>query len=194
MGTALRVLLPQMVGELPFDIHMFRGKDDLIRKLPGRLRGYAGWARLAELALVVVVDRDDADCRTLKARLVEAIPDGPALDVFSARNPQLGGRILNRIACEELEAWFLGDEPAVRRAYPRVPTFAARARFRDPDAVQGGTWEALEQLLQSSGYHLGGLPKPAAAEAIAPHMNVEQNRSVSFCQFRDGVRQLVGAA
>ncbi|MGQ0775389.1 MAG: DUF4276 family protein [Pseudonocardiales bacterium] len=61
----------------------------------------------------------------------------------------------------------------------------------DPDAVPGGTWEALEHVLHAGGYHRGGLAKVTAASEIAQHMNVDVNRSRSFQVFRDGVRRLV---
>ncbi len=38
---------------------------------------------------------------------------------------------------------------------------------------------------------LRGLRKVAAAEDIAPHMDVENNRAKSFQVFRDGLRRLV---
>lgn len=49
-------------------------------------------------------------------------------------------QVVNRIAVEELEAWFFGDWSALQAAYPRVPaTIPQKARFRDPDAIVGGT-------------------------------------------------------
>jgi len=103
-------------------------------------------------------------------------------------------RIVNRIAVEELEAWFLGDPDAVRIAYPRVSgTFERRAAYRHPDAVSGGTWEALERLLQRAGYFPGGLAKIATASAIAEHMAPDRNRSPSFAMFRRALTELVGA-
>jgi len=93
---------------------------------------------------------------------------------------------------EELEAWFFGDVSALIAAYPGVPaTLAHRARFRDPDAISGGTWESLERVLQRAGHHTGGLEKLRAAREIAKHMDPERNRSRSFCGFRDRLRELV---
>lgn len=49
-------------------------------------------------------------------------------------------QVLNRLAIEELEAWFFGDVAALHSAYPRVPsTLGRRSRYRDPDAIRGGT-------------------------------------------------------
>jgi hypothetical protein len=60
-----------------------------------------------------------------------------------------------------------------------------RARFRDPDGIAGGTWEAFEQIMQSAGYFPGGLAKVEAANQIAPHMDPARNTSRSFQVFRD---------
>lgn len=87
-----------------------------------------------------------------------------------------------------MEAWFFGDVNALTAAYPGVPaTLAKKEKYRDPDAIQGGTWEALERILQRAGYHLGGLSKIEAARAIAKHMTPEHNRSHSFQVFRDAL-------
>lgn len=99
--------------------------------------------------------------------------------------------VLNRIAIEELEAWFFGDVEALRAAYPKVPaTLGSQARYRDPDAIVGGTWEALERVLQGKGYHRGGLQKIKAAKEIAAHMDPARNRSRSFRVFMEGLAAL----
>lgn len=121
----------------------------------------------------------------------------------SARRGVLGGAgdetsaagsppvVATRIAVEELEAWFLGDVDALRDVYPRLPaTLPHRQAFRDPDAINGGCWEASERLLQKHGYHPAGLPKIDVADQVARRMNISSNRSSSFVQFRDGVRRL----
>jgi hypothetical protein len=37
--------------------------------------------------------------------------------------------------------------------YPRVSkSTPERAKYRDPDAIAGGTWEAFERILQNAGY------------------------------------------
>jgi Domain of unknown function (DUF4276) len=101
-------------------------------------------------------------------------------------------QVLIRIVIEELEAWFFGDVPALCEAYPKIsPTLHKQVRYRDPDKILGGTWEALERVLNRSGYHSTGLRKLQAATDIAAHMDVESNRSKSFQVFRDGLRRLV---
>jgi hypothetical protein len=188
---ALDVLLPRIVPGVDFQIRVFRGKPDLLKKLPDRLRGYAGWITQAGTGLVVLVDRDDDDCLMLKAGMEKMAADA---GLFTVTVASVGRRpsMVNRIAIEELEAWFSGDVPALCAAYSRIPiSLGQQAKYRDPDAIVGGTCEALERVLQAHGYHPGGLAKVVAAAEIAQHMNVEINRSRSFQVLRDGVRRLV---
>lgn len=93
---------------------------------------------------------------------------------------------------EELEAWFFGDVQALVTAYPGVsPHLATQAKYRDPDAITGGTWEALEKVLQRAGYHQGGLEKVKAAREISLHMNPLDNRSKSFQIFYEGLLKMM---
>ena len=180
--AALNALLPKIVPEAGFQIIPFNGKSDLLRKLPVRLRDYTYYWAESGLRIVVLLDRDGDDCVELKARLVEI--------ANKARLP--GEATLFRIVIEELEAWFLGDVPALNAAYPRVPlSLENQTKFRDPENVPGGAWEGLEHVLQKHGYHRKGLQKVRAASEIAPHMDIENNRSKSFQVFRDGLRRLV---
>jgi hypothetical protein len=187
---ALRVLLPRIVPNADFEVRVFRGKIDLLKRLPDRLKGYATWITRANTCLVVLVDRDD-DCLKLKADM-EQMASAAGLLTVAAVSLSRQAEVLNRIAVEELEAWFFGDISALCAAYPWVPaSLGQRAKYRCPDVILGGTWEALEHVLQEHSYHPGGLAKVAAATKIAQHMNVDVNSSRSFQVFRDGIRRLV---
>ncbi|MFD6455108.1 DUF4276 family protein, partial [Nocardia sp. NPDC060220] len=150
---------------------------------------YKSWVS-DNVGIVVIVDRDDEDCVVLKSKL-ELSAQKVGLVTASSSS---GGcfQVLNRIAIEELEAWFFGDVEAMCTAYPGVPSsLASRVPFRNPDAIKGGTAEALHRVLERAGHHSGGLAKVRAAIDISAVMNIESNRSDSFCQFRDGLRRLV---
>jgi hypothetical protein len=177
---ALKRILPGVLGETSCAIYRYEGKKQLLQRLPQRLRGYARWLP-PQYRILVLVDRDDDDCQELKARL-EAAALSAGLTTRSRRGDS--GQVVTRIAVEELEAWFFGDWDAVRAAYPRVkPNVPARQPYRDPDAIQGGTWEALERILKKAGYFRTGLRKIEAARAIATHMEPHRNRSASFRTF-----------
>lgn len=186
----LRVLVPRIAPGLRFEVHPFNGKHDLMSKLPQRLRGYSAWGRQAGVRLVVLVDRDSDDCLDLKRRLDE-VARCEGLVVASDVAPGEDFDVLTRIAVEELEAWLLGDVPALCAAYPRLPaSLGEKDRYRDPDGVAGGTAEALERELQNHGYHAAGLSKIDNPTRMAQHMTVDRNRSASFRCFRDGVRRI----
>lgn len=197
MEAALRILLPKIVGTLPHDVLPFQCKDEMLVRLPQRLLGYANrmrsdaWFR-DHVRVVVVVDRDDDECVALKRHL-----DGMAANAgLAVRSPSAGScwTVVNRLAIEELEAWYFGDWSAVQAAYPKVPgTIPSRAGYRDSDAVAGGTWEAFERELQRAGYFKGGLRKIEAARMVAAQMDPQRNTSGSFCRLRDVLVELVRA-
>lgn len=192
---ALSIVLPQLLGSQgTFAIHAFQGKQDLLRRLPERLRGYASWIDMAVTRVLVLVDEDRQDCLVLKAQLEDAARRAG----LSTRATAVAGEpfaVLNRIAVEELEAWFFGDPDALRSAYPRVPAgLERRARFRSPDQIPGGTSQALAKVLQDAGYHRGGLRKISAAREIAAHMDLARNTSPSCRCFCEGVLEIIRSA
>jgi hypothetical protein len=191
MGVFLRTLLPDLLGDVSFDIRTFQCKDDLLDKLPNRLRGYRAWFP-EDYRIVVIVDRDADDCCVLKQTLEQA-----AAGVgFATRTRPSQGRftVVNRLAIEELEAWYFGDWTAVRAAYPRVSERVPRRRgYRDPDGITN-TWEAFERIMQRAGYFKGGLRKIEAARTIAPHIDPDRSTSRSFQVLREALTDLANEA
>lgn len=164
MEVFLRAVLPRLLPDsVPFDIVTFQGKRDLIAKLPKRLRGLSH--TLAPTSrIVVLVDRDNDDCRQLKNQLNRiAVEAG-----FKVRNVgSTDWQVVNRIVIEELEAWYFGDWQAVREEFPRVSAnVPTQAPYRDSDSIAGGTWEALERLLKKGGYFRTGIAKIELARTI----------------------------
>ncbi|MCX7048793.1 MAG: DUF4276 family protein [Candidatus Sumerlaeota bacterium] len=189
MEAALRILLPRLLGELTFGIYSYQCKTNLLEKLPERLRGYRSWLP-KDWRIVVIMDRDDDDCCALKQRMEKISSDAGFVTRATAKSASYC--VVNRLAIEELEAWYFGDWQAVRLAYPRVPeTIPQKAPFRDPDAIRGGTWEAFERVLKNAGYCRNGLRKIEAARTVAEHWNIEANTSCSFQVFRDVLREMV---
>jgi hypothetical protein len=188
MEAFLNELLPRLLPEgCTFQIHTFQGKQDLLGKLESRLRGYSSWLP-PDWRIVVVVDLDDEDCRQLKNRM-EQIATKVGLRTRS-QSPS-GWQIVNRIAIEELEAWYFGDWDAVVTAYPRVsPNVPRKRKYRNPDGIRNAR-EALEQLFQRHGYFQGGLPKIAVARTLGQHLDPRRCRSQSFICLRDAILEAV---
>lgn len=177
----LREALPRLLrGKATFGVYPFLGKNDLLKKLPKRLNGYASWLPV-DWRIVVLLDRDDDDCQRLKQRL-EIMAASAGLATRSVN--RAAWRVANRIAVEELEAWFFGDLDAVRKAFPRVSRRISKKKepYRNPDDISR-TWEALEKLLKQAGYFPSGLQKISTARAIGRHLDPDANTSQSFQTF-----------
>jgi len=191
MEEALRLLLPVMLNGTSFEVYSHQGKSELLQRLPARLRGYARWLPVS-WRIVVIVDQDGDDCRALKHRLETMARQAGLLTRSKAGDRPYA--LVNRLAIEELEAWYFGDWEAVRTAYPRVSaTIPSRAAYRDPDAVTGGTWEAFEREMKRAGYFKTGLRKIEAARLVAAHMTPDRNTSRSFRVLLDTLREMAPA-
>ncbi|HUU29809.1 MAG TPA: DUF4276 family protein [archaeon] len=190
MEYALNNLVPRILGQdISIKIHPFQGKHDLLNNLPHRLNGYKKWMP-ADYRVVVLIDLDQGDCLVLKESL-DHVAANAGLITKTQRSERGFFQVLNRLAIEELEAWFFGDLEAVRQAYPRFPEkLEVKENYRDPDAIKGGTCEALERELKKAGYYKSGISKTKAAREISAYMDPDRNRSKSFQVFRDGLLSL----
>jgi len=189
--AALLNILPKIIETTPFAIHSYQGKQDLLKKLLSRFKGYKAWLP-EDWRIVVLIDADDQDCKRLKAELDEIAHKSKLLTKSETKNSSKF-QVLNRLAIEELEAWFFGDIEALNAAYPRISlNLSNKAKYRNPDSIAGGTWEALERELKRVGYYSSGLPKVTAARQISQHMVPERNKSHSFQVFHRGLLEIFG--
>jgi hypothetical protein len=187
LDNLLLKILPED-EEITFVIHDFQGKKNLLKKLPQRLKGYRQWLP-DDNRIVVLIDEDRQDCMVLKKQL-ETIAKNAGFVTKTAARSEQKFQVLNRIVIEELEAWFFGDIEAICAAYPKVSSnLGTKAKYRNPDAITGGTWEALERELR--GYYPGGLNKLMVARDISQYMEPNRNCSKSFKVFVDGLLQLM---
>lgn len=105
--AALTAILPKILANnVSFHFHVFEGKPDLLKQLPLRLKGYRRWIP-NNWRIFVLIDEDRQDCEELKARLERAAREAGFL-TKSHPNSQGEFRVVNRLAVEELEAWFFG--------------------------------------------------------------------------------------
>lgn len=188
--VALRNILPKILSSDVICIfHAFEGKDDMLKKLPKLMKRHQ-WIP-NDWRIFVLIDEDRKDCHQLKGRL-EAAAHEVGFVTKSSADPNEDFQVVNRIAIEELEAWFFGDVEALHTAYPRIPiSLQSKAKYRNPDAIQGGTSEALEHLLIQKNYYRGRIPKPTVAQNIAQHMEPSRNTSKSFQVFVEGLKACV---
>nr|VFK12937.1 MAG: protein of unknown function (DUF4276) [Candidatus Kentron sp. LFY] len=173
MCVALRELLPKIFPDwkekedwrcIPHE-----GKADLENSVPRKLRGW----RTPGDRFVILRDQDESDCLDVKRHLVNLCKEADRPD------------ILIRIPCRELEAWFLGDLPAIARAYdaPSIIRKGGKKRFRDTDAVS----RPSDVLYEWTGVR----KKIDRARRISTQMDVDKNLSPSFNVFVSGLRAYV---
>ena len=166
----LEVIVPAVCGA-EAAIHsrfiVFEGKQDLEKQLVRRLRGYLN----PQAHFIILRDQDQADCREIKRSLLK----------LCAKAVKPGATV--RIACRELEAFYLGDLRAVELGL-RLNGVAARqnrAKYRDPDQLASPARE-LDDLTK------GRYQKVSGSRAIAPHLDLEKPRSRSFHHLVESIR------
>jgi len=195
---SMKILIPKLLGDkVTYNIHPYKGigripkglrpKSDaskriLLDQLPRLLRGYGSVPNCG--TIVIVCDLDDKDKKQFLSELHS---------VLDACNPK--PQALFCLAVEEFEAWYLGDLKAVRKAYPKTKLQVLNNYVNDSIC---GTWETLadavykggHEALSKKGWQAIGEQKSAWAEAISPHMNVEDNASPSFQFLRSRLRSV----
>ena len=167
----LRGLLPKL---LPADVSVryvvFEGKQDLEKQLVRRMRGY----RVPGARFVVLRDKDAGDCRAIKTQLVS-----------KCREARKTGALV-RIACHELESWYLADLAAVEVGLEvrGLAKLQNKNPYRAPDALPCPS-DKLQQIAPS-------YQKVSGSRAIGPHLDIHNSRSESFAVFVTGVQGLIG--
>jgi hypothetical protein len=151
----------------------FDGKQDLEKQLVRKMRGW----RTPRTHFIVLRDQDAGSCEDVKARLKALCHE--------AGHPEA----LVRIACREIESWYLGDLEAVEKAFGLngLKQHQQAQKFRSPDQLHNPSTE-LEKLTD------GRYQKVSGSRGIAPHLGLEGNNlSKSFHVFLNGLSALVAA-
>lgn len=169
MAAFLNELLPRVLPEgVTFQLIPHEGKSDLEKSIPRKLKVW----RTPNTRFVVVRDQDSADCKVLKQKLVSLCMQSGRADT------------LVRIACHELEAWFLGDMVAVSEAFAS-PTLARH---------QGVGHCATPDHIGSPSEHLATLvpryQKVDGARRIGARFDPARCQSPSFQAFLSGLLRL----
>lgn len=166
----LESILPRLLPDhMAYQCVVFSGKGDMEKRMGRRLRAW----REPGVCFVVLRDQDSGDCRTVKERLA-------AICRQAGRE-----NVLVRVACRELESWYLGDLSAVGTALGirGLARLQAKRRFRDPDRIHAPSRE-LSALTE------GLYQKVSGSRAIGPHLDLDNGRSNSFRVFIEGIRRL----
>lgn len=148
---------------------VFEGKQDLEKQLVKRLRGWL----MPQTCFMVLRDQDSGDCYAIKKNLVAKCLEAEQKEAVV------------RVACRELESWYLGDLQAVEAAFQTkgLAAKAAIAKYRNPDLL-GNPAHELGRLTH------GRYQKVAGSRLLGPLLEIENNRSRSFQVTVQGIRRL----
>jgi hypothetical protein len=173
------VILPKILSEnVSFRIYPHQGKQDLEKALRTSLPSIS---KLPGSKILITRDQDNANCRDVKDRIQEIIGENCHCEY------------LIRIACKELEAWFLGDLEALKKAYPRFKPeqYQSKADFRNVDKITDPD-KYLLRIIPEFNYK-ESLPKLVISETIAPFLDLKKNNSSSFKNTISAIKKLVGS-
>ncbi|MDR1916176.1 MAG: DUF4276 family protein, partial [Synergistaceae bacterium] len=155
--SALDIIVPKIIGNShTFIIHSYKGigripknlksggeasKRILLEQLPRLLRGYgnafAKYSTEYPAAVILICDLDDKCLKTFREELD---------NILNECDPQPETRFC--IAIEEGEAWYLGDIPAIKNAYPEAKDSVLNDYVNDSIC---GTWELMADAICTGG-------------------------------------------
>lgn len=170
----LEGLVPRLVPpEVPVRYVPFEGKQDLEKGVARRIRGYCN----PQARFLVLRDLDAApDCGAVKRR------------VLSLCGSAGEKAVVVRLACRELESFYLADLAAVEAGLeiPGLGKLQGKKKYRDPDKL-GSPARLLCELTAGRYQKVGG------SRAIGRRLDPDNTRSDSFRNLVAAIRRLAGA-
>jgi Domain of unknown function (DUF4276) len=171
-------ILPKLLPQgFSFRVYPHQGKQDLKRALQNTIPTIS---KIPGSRILITRDQDAANCVEVKD------------DILATLNNKCSCPFFVRIVCKELESWFLGDLDAVNKAYPRFKpsNYSGRADLRHVDKIVSPNKFLLRIIPEYSKRET--LPKLEASSKIAPYLDIGNNKSESFNQTVNAIRQLTG--
>lgn len=163
----IEIIIPKLIGEEVAKRYIvFEGKQDLEKQLVRKLRGYKN----PDAKFIIMRDQDSSDCTKIKQNLQRKC--------LEANKPNA----VIRIACKELESWYLADLMAVSRAYdtPNLANHQDKEKYRNPDILNGPSLE-LKRLIPE-------YQKIDGSRRIAQYLDINNSRSKSFFHFIKSIK------
>lgn len=170
LKSILKRILPD---EWDSFIFSFEGKQDLDKQIEKKIKG---WTK-ENTYFVILRDMDSGDCVKIKERLLQKV-----------QKTGKSSNTLVRIACHELESFYLGDLDAVEKGLniKGISLKQKKSKLRNPDKLANAA-EELRKITKNK------YQKVSGSRAIAPLLDLNgKNLSHSFNVLIEGVRRIVG--
>jgi len=164
----LKGLLPSMIPEyIQVRYVTFQGKQDLEKQIVKKLRGW----RTPDTFFVILRDQDNGNCVEIKENLMNKCREAHR------------DNTMVRIACTELESFYLGDLKAVEDGLgiPGIAEKQSLKKFQSPDSINKPS-EELRKITN------GKYQKISGSRAIGKHLKYDgSNLSYSFNVLTRGI-------
>jgi hypothetical protein len=148
---------------------VFEGKQDLEKQVVRKIKKYLN----PKAYFIILRDQDSEDCLRIKERLKSKCAE--------AQKPET----VVRIACRELESWYLADFVALEKSFGKrgILKLQNKEKFRNPDSL-GSPSKELKNLIPE-------FQKVNAARLLGTNLDLENDRSKSFFHFIKSIRKIV---
>ncbi len=167
----LEILLPTIIDVSEWDIIylVFEGKQDLMKNLPRRLKTWQN----SHSQFLILRDQDSENCIQLKQRISKICLENGKPNA------------LIRIACHELETFYLGDLRAVSQGLncSHLEKLQNTSAYRAPDSISNAK-QQLKKITHGTYREVGG------SRSISAYLDINNNRSQSFRQLVVGIQRL----
>lgn len=163
----LNIIFSKLPSPYPVRYILFDGKQDMEKNIYRKLKAYCN----PNAVFLILRDQDSGDCRMIKERLMNKC-------ITSGKN-----KFLVRIACHELETFYLADLEAVGQAYSKpLEKIQNNKKYRTPDSLENPKCE-LKKICPE-------YREIEGAGRITPYMNITNTRSASFKNLITGIQKL----
>lgn len=166
----LEIILPKLIPSIETKVINFEGKQDLEKNIENKIRL---WKTL-DTVFLVTRDQDSGDCKLIKENLLEKVTSSEKDNIS-----------LIRIACHELESFYLGDLLAVETGMniANLSKEQNKKKLRTPDKIVGAK-EELQKIAKT-------YQPVSGSRNISKYLNLDgNNKSISFNFLISGIRKL----
>jgi len=154
--------------DIPFRFVTFEGKQDLDKQLSKKIHNYLN----PDARFIILRDQGPGNCKDIKNTLQKKCCE-------DTRKRKI------RIACHELESFYLADLKAIELAYnkPNLSRLQEKKKYRNPDDMPNPL-QILTDLIPE-------YQKVDGSRLISEHLNLNNYRSKSFKNLILAIRELI---